>query len=74
MNKEQKELFDRAVEFGFDKPEARFHVLFYETSLRKILDERGKEKKGYWEPSPEEMAEAEKDLDKVIKHVEALSD
>lgn len=70
MNKDQKELFDRAVEFGFDKPEARFHVLFHETALRKLLDSRSKKGLVRWEPSPEEMAEAEKDLDRVIKTIE----
>jgi len=71
MNKEQKELFDRAVEFGYDKPEAAFHVKFHEFALRKLLDERGKERKGLWEPSPEELIEAEKDLDQAKKTIES---
>ena len=71
MNKEQKELFDKAVELGFDKPEARFHVIFHETALRKLLDSKSKKGLVCWEPSPEEMAEVEKDLDQVIKSVES---
>ena len=64
MNKKQKALFNRAVELGFDKPEARFHVVFHETALRNILDmkEKKKEKKGHWEPSAEELKDAEEDL------------
>lgn len=71
MNKEQKELFDRAVEFGFDKPEANFHVKFHETSLRRLLDSKGKEKPDCWEPSPGELMEAEEDLERVGKTIES---
>jgi len=71
MNKEQKELFDRAVEFGYDKPEAVFHVRFHEVALRKLLDSRSEKKPVCWEPSPEEITEAEKDLDRIIKTVES---
>lgn len=73
MNKKQKELFNRAVEFGYDKPEAAFHVKFHEVALRKLLDSRSEEKPGYWEPNLEEVEEAEKDLDRVKKAVNSDS-
>jgi len=60
MNKEQKALFDKAVEFGFDKPEAAFHVKFHEVTLRKLLGGKGKVRKGFWGPSLEDLVETDK--------------
>lgn len=69
MNKEQKELFDRAVEFGYDKPEAHFHVLFHKTALKKLLDSKSEKGPVRWEPSPEQIAEVKKDLAQVKKTI-----
>lgn len=70
MNKGQKELFDRAVEFGFDEPEANFHIRFHENSLRRLLDSKKEKKLGCWEPSLEELAEVDEDLERVGKIIE----
>ena len=69
MNKKQKELFDRAVEFGFDESEANFHVKFHEVSLRKLLDSKEEKASNCWEPSPEALAEVESDLAKAKKTI-----
>ncbi len=71
MNKKQKTLFERAIKLGFDKPEAAFHVRFHEISLGKMLDSKEKKKRNdCWKPSAEEIVQAGKTLDEVIKRIE----